>query len=99
MPLKSTGVVIIPASACRKKKTRGGSFPPSAAYFFRASILAFVWIANPVAHATDAHPSEVAKPQDVATQVATQGYAVQELRDHLYWVTDGSYNTMFVVST
>jgi glyoxylase-like metal-dependent hydrolase (beta-lactamase superfamily II) len=27
-----------------------------------------------------------------------KGYLVQEIRDHLYWVTDGSYNTMFLVT-
>ena len=26
-----------------------------------------------------------------------KGYAVQEIRDGLYWVTDGAYNTMFLV--
>jgi glyoxylase-like metal-dependent hydrolase (beta-lactamase superfamily II) len=26
-----------------------------------------------------------------------KGYAVQEIRDGLYWITDGAYNTMFVV--
>jgi uncharacterized protein YdeI (BOF family) len=25
---------------------------------------------------------------------STKGYLVQEIRDQLYWVTDGSYNTM-----
>jgi glyoxylase-like metal-dependent hydrolase (beta-lactamase superfamily II) len=29
---------------------------------------------------------------------ATKGYLVQEIRNHLYWVTDGSYNTMFLVT-
>lgn len=27
-----------------------------------------------------------------------KGYLVQEIRDHLYWVTDGSCNTMFLVT-
>src|SRR5437588_9262448 len=31
-------------------------------------------------------------------QIPTKGYLVQEIRDHLYWVTDGAYNTMFLVS-
>jgi glyoxylase-like metal-dependent hydrolase (beta-lactamase superfamily II) len=30
--------------------------------------------------------------------IAAKGYLVQEIRDHLYWVTDGSYNTMFLVT-
>ncbi len=30
--------------------------------------------------------------------IPTKGYLVQEIRDHLYWVTDGSYNTMFLVT-
>jgi glyoxylase-like metal-dependent hydrolase (beta-lactamase superfamily II) len=28
-----------------------------------------------------------------------KGYRVEEIRDRLYWVTDGAYNTMFLVST
>lgn len=28
-----------------------------------------------------------------------KGYLVEEIRDGLYWVTDGAYNTMFLVST
>jgi glyoxylase-like metal-dependent hydrolase (beta-lactamase superfamily II) len=28
-----------------------------------------------------------------------KGYRVEEIRDGLYWVTDGAYNTMFLVST
>ena len=28
-----------------------------------------------------------------------KGYLVQEIRDRLYWVTDGLYNTMFLVSS
>ena len=31
-------------------------------------------------------------------QIPAKGYLVQEIRDHLYWVTDGMYNTMFLVS-
>jgi glyoxylase-like metal-dependent hydrolase (beta-lactamase superfamily II) len=31
-------------------------------------------------------------------KIPTKGYLVQEIRDHLYWVTDGSYNTMFLVT-
>ena len=31
-------------------------------------------------------------------QIPAKGYLVQEIRDHLYWVTDGAYNTMFLVS-
>ena len=30
--------------------------------------------------------------------IPPKGYLVQEIRDHLYWVTDGSYNTMFLVT-
>ncbi len=30
--------------------------------------------------------------------IPTKGYLVQEIRDHVYWVTDGSYNTMFLVT-
>jgi glyoxylase-like metal-dependent hydrolase (beta-lactamase superfamily II) len=30
--------------------------------------------------------------------IPPKGYLVQEIRDHFYWVTDGSYNTMFLVT-
>jgi len=30
--------------------------------------------------------------------IPPKGYLVQEIRDHLYWVTDGSYNTIFLVT-
>jgi glyoxylase-like metal-dependent hydrolase (beta-lactamase superfamily II) len=30
--------------------------------------------------------------------IPAKGYLVQEIRDHLYWVTDGVYNTMFLVT-
>jgi glyoxylase-like metal-dependent hydrolase (beta-lactamase superfamily II) len=30
--------------------------------------------------------------------IPAKGYLVQEIRDHLYWVTDGSYNAMFLVT-
>jgi glyoxylase-like metal-dependent hydrolase (beta-lactamase superfamily II) len=30
--------------------------------------------------------------------ISAKGYLVQQIRDHLYWVTDGSYNTMFLVT-
>jgi hypothetical protein len=30
--------------------------------------------------------------------IPSKGYLVEEIRDGLYWVTDGVYNTMFLVS-
>jgi hypothetical protein len=30
--------------------------------------------------------------------IPPKGYLVEEIHDHLYWVTDGSYNTMFLVT-
>ena len=30
--------------------------------------------------------------------IPAKGYLVQQIRYHLYWVTDGSYNTMFLVT-
>src|SRR5215469_3794085 len=30
--------------------------------------------------------------------IPAKGYLVQQIRDHLYWVTDGAYNTMFLVT-
>jgi glyoxylase-like metal-dependent hydrolase (beta-lactamase superfamily II) len=29
---------------------------------------------------------------------AAKGYLAEEIRDDLYWVTDGAYNTMFLVT-
>lgn len=34
----------------------------------------------------------------VGPKIPAKGYLVQEIRDHLYWVTDGMYNSMFLVS-
>ena len=31
-------------------------------------------------------------------EIPEKGYLVEEIRDNLYWVTDGSYNTMFLVT-
>jgi glyoxylase-like metal-dependent hydrolase (beta-lactamase superfamily II) len=33
-----------------------------------------------------------------AAQLASKGYSVLEIRGGLYWVTDGAYNTMFLVT-
>jgi len=33
-----------------------------------------------------------------AHQLARRGYSVQEIRDGLYWLSDGAYNTLFLVS-
>ena len=30
--------------------------------------------------------------------IPEKGYLVEEIRDNLYWVTDGSYNTIFLVT-
>src|SRR5574341_181444 len=30
--------------------------------------------------------------------IPPKGYLVEEIRDHLYWVTEGAYNTMFLVT-
>jgi glyoxylase-like metal-dependent hydrolase (beta-lactamase superfamily II) len=43
--------------------------------------------------------SEVIRIPSVPTVPPEKGYFVQEVRDGLYWVTDGAYNTMFLVST
>lgn len=37
---------------------------------------------------------EIAK----GSAIPSKGYLVEEIRDNLYWVTDGVYNTMFLVS-
>ena len=31
--------------------------------------------------------------------IPSKGYVVEEIRDGLYWVTDGAYNTMFLVTS
>jgi len=35
--------------------------------------------------------------QAVGPSIPAKGYLVEEIRDGLYWVTDGTYNTMFMV--
>jgi glyoxylase-like metal-dependent hydrolase (beta-lactamase superfamily II) len=44
------------------------------------------------------HPGTITVTAD-ATQLARQGYSVREIRGGLYWLTDGAYNTMFLVSS
>jgi len=36
---------------------------------------------------------------DARAAIAAKGYFVKEIRDRVYWLGDGAYNTMFVVST
>src|ERR1700730_4296435 len=43
--------------------------------------------------------SEVARISRVPAIPPEKGYFVQEVRGGLYWVTDGAYNTMFLLST
>ena len=44
--------------------------------------------------------SKIAPIPDAAMgpTIPKKGYLVEEIRDNLYWVTDGSYNTMFLVT-
>jgi len=58
--------------------------------------------ASVVPHAENAlpalkFPGPAASAQSAA--IASKGYIVQELRDHLYWLSDGAYNTLFLVSS
>ncbi|WP_394823891.1 MBL fold metallo-hydrolase [Pendulispora albinea] len=46
-------------------------------------------------HPACAPPPKTQQPGQVAP---AKGYSVKELGERLYWVTDGSYNTMFAVS-
>jgi glyoxylase-like metal-dependent hydrolase (beta-lactamase superfamily II) len=42
----------------------------------------------------------VGKPQVAGgPAIPSKGYLVEEIRDGLYWVTDGAYNTMFLVTS
>ena len=45
-------------------------------------------------NSTQTQIPESAKGPDIPEK----GYLVEEIRDNLYWVTDGSYNTMFLVT-
>ena len=40
-----------------------------------------------------------ASSDSVTAQLVSKGYSVAEIRGGLYWVTDGAYNTMFLVTT
>jgi len=48
---------------------------------------------NGVENATNTIPESARGPA-----IPEKGYLVEEIRDNLYWVTDGSYNTMFLVT-
>ena len=43
-------------------------------------------------------PSSIPETAIGPTIPPEKGYFVEEIRDGLYWVTDGSYNTMFLVT-
>ena len=44
-------------------------------------------------------PEPVALPeQAIGPAIPSKGYLVEEIKDGLYWVTDGTYNTMFLVA-
>ena len=58
--------------------------------------------ASVVPHAENALPPLKFPGPAVSAQsaaIASKGYVVQELRGHLYWLSDGAYNTMFLVSS
>ena len=55
-----------------------------------------LWVAASAAGATSAPPAILTAD---SRQLAQQGYSVREIRDGLYWLSDGAYNTLFVVST
>ena len=53
-------------------------------------------------HAQDALPTlKLAGPVAalVGSAIGAKGYIVQEIGDRLYWLSDGAYNTMFIVSS
>ncbi len=43
--------------------------------------------------------SAAGTPRATAAIPPDKGYRVEEIRDRLFWVSDGAYNTMFLVST
>jgi glyoxylase-like metal-dependent hydrolase (beta-lactamase superfamily II) len=60
--------------------------------------LAIVAVAVALLYALIALDTRAAKPAPPAIDPA-KGYFVQEIRDGVYWVGDGAYNTMFVVTS
>ena len=65
----------------------------------RAVIGAVALCSSIAPHAEDALPTLRPSSPIAAAQSAAKGYIVQEIRDRLYWLSDGAYNTMFVVSS
>jgi glyoxylase-like metal-dependent hydrolase (beta-lactamase superfamily II) len=63
------------------------------------ALLAFC--AGSVLHAQNALPplKLCALVAASAPAIPAKGYLVQEIRDRLYWLSDGAYNTMFLVSS
>jgi glyoxylase-like metal-dependent hydrolase (beta-lactamase superfamily II) len=52
-----------------------------------------------VADTVSSNATETSIPEAAKGPVIPEkGYLVQEIRDNLYWVTDGSYNTMFLIT-
>jgi glyoxylase-like metal-dependent hydrolase (beta-lactamase superfamily II) len=48
------------------------------------------------------YPKLLSYPQlrnDTTTAIQDKGYVVQEIRNQLYWLSDGAYNTMFLVTS
>jgi glyoxylase-like metal-dependent hydrolase (beta-lactamase superfamily II) len=53
---------------------------------------------DPAVHATsNATMTQIPEP-GIGPAIPEKGYLVEEILDNLYWVTDGSYNTMFLVT-
>ena len=40
-----------------------------------------------------------ARAEASSPEIPAKGYLVQEIRDRLYWLSDGAYNTMFLISS
>jgi len=68
---------------------------------WRAVLAVLAFCAGGALHAQNALPPPKlsAFAEASALTIPAKGYLVQELRDRLYWLSDGAYNTMFLVST
>jgi len=72
--------------------------PPSAEKWYKSGI------AEPVEQVAASHPEKMksaAPLPDAARGPAidfTKGYLVEEIKDGLYWVTEGAYNTIFLTT-
>src|SRR5919107_3232077 len=82
----------------------GGENEQDIAAIIAASLSSSSSISNSTSNSTQASSSSSPNPLTIPeaakgpTIPPEKGYLVEEIRGGLYWVTDGSYNTMFLVT-